>query len=63
MFGGAAKIPVSNIFDELAGMDFVDYGDCATFSHIRDTISRFPVVIFPGANKKGLQTAEMVKGV
>ena len=41
MFGGVAKIPISNTFSELVEMDFSDYGDSATFLRIRDTFSRF----------------------
>ena len=46
MFGRVSKIPIANTFNELVEMDFVDYGDRATFLHIQDTFSRFPVVIF-----------------
>ena len=45
-FGRVAKIPISDTFDELVGMDFVDYGGGATFLHIRDTFSRFACIIF-----------------
>ena len=31
MFGRVAKIPIANTFNELVEMDFVDYGDHATF--------------------------------
>ena len=41
MFGRVAKIPISNTFNELVEMDFVDYGDHATFLHIQGTFSRF----------------------
>ena len=46
MFGRVAKIPIANTFNELVEMDFVDYVDYATFLHIRDTFSRFSVIIF-----------------
>ena len=62
MFGRVAKIPISNTFNEQVGMGFAECGDYATFLHIQDTFSRFAVIIFPGAKKKGEQTAEMVKG-
>ena len=61
MFGRGAKIPISNTFNELVEMDFVDYGDRAAFLHIRDAFSRSPVIIFLGAKKKEEQTAEMAK--
>ena len=35
MFDGVA-IPIANTFGELVEMDFADYGDFATFVHIRD---------------------------
>ena len=60
MFGRVAKIPISDTFDELVGMDFVDYGGGATFLHIRDTFSRFSAIILRG-EEKGERTAEMVK--
>ena len=41
MFGRVAKIHIANTFNELVGMDFVDYGGHATFLHIQDTFSRF----------------------
>ena len=53
MFGRVAKIPIAYTFDELVEMDFADYGDYAIFLQIQDTISRFPVINFPGAQKKG----------
>ena len=53
MFGRVAKIPIANNFNELAEMDFVDYGGQATFLHIRDTCSRFPAITFTGNKEKG----------
>ena len=52
MFGRVAKIPTSDAFSELVGMDFVDYGDYAAFLHIQDTFSRFPGIIFRGGSKR-----------
>ena len=46
MFGRVAKIPIDNTFSELVEMDFVGYGDLATFAHIRDTFSRFSAIAF-----------------
>ena len=46
MFGRASKIPIPDKFNELVEMDFDDYGDYATFLHIRDTFSRFACIIF-----------------
>ena len=40
---------------------FVDYGDHATFLHIRDTLSRFSEIVFIGSKKREEQTAEMVR--
>ena len=37
MFGTVAKIPIGNTFIELVEMDFVNYGDFATFLRIRNT--------------------------
>ena len=45
MFGAVGKIPIANTSNELVEMDFVDYGDFATFLHIRGTFSRFAVII------------------
>ena len=55
----AAKIPIANTLRELVEMDFVDYGEYATFLHIRDAFSLFSVAVFIGGNKKGAQTGEM----
>ena len=60
MFGRVAKIPIANTSSELVAMDFVDFGDRATFLHIQDTFSRFSVVIST-AQKMEEQTAEMVE--
>ena len=48
MLGGVAKISIARTFNELVEIDFVDYGDFATFSHMRDTFPRFPAIIFMG---------------
>ena len=61
MFGRVSKIPIANTSNELVEMDFVDYGDHATFLHIQDTFSRFSAVSFLGTKKRGEQTAEMVR--
>ena len=61
MFGRVSKIPIANTFSELVEMDFVDYGDHATFLHIQDTFSRFSVIFFLGTKKREEQTAEMVR--
>ena len=50
--GGVAKSLIANTFSELAETDFVDYGDFATFLRIRDTFSRFSVIVFIGTKKK-----------
>ena len=63
MFAGLDKIPRSDTLNELAGMDFADYGDSATSPHIHDTFSRFSAIVFLGAKKKEEQTAEMAGGV
>ena len=60
MFGRAGKIPIANTSNELVGVDFVDYGDLATFLHIRDNFSRFSAIVFLGT-KKEERTAEMVR--
>ena len=61
MCGRVAKIPISNTFDGLVDMDFVDYGGYANFLHIRDSFSRFSVVVRTGAKRKGVETAEMFR--
>ena len=52
MFGRVEEIPIANTFNELVAMDFVDYGDQATFLHIQDTFSRFPVITFIGTRER-----------
>ena len=52
MFGRVAKIPTSNTLSEFVAMDFADYGDYATFLHIQDAFSRFPVVVFICAERR-----------
>ena len=42
---GVAEIPIANTFDELVEMDFVDYGDFATFLRIQGAFPRFPTII------------------
>ena len=46
MFGRVGKIPISNTFNVLVEMDFVDYGDLSTCVRIQDTFSRFSVTAF-----------------
>ena len=46
MFGGVAKIIIANTSDELVEMDFADYGDLATFLHIRDNLAIFSAIMF-----------------
>ena len=46
VFGRSATIPIAIAFSELAEMDFVGYGDLATFLRIRDTFSRFSAIAF-----------------
>ena len=45
------KITTADTFDEIAEMDFVDYGDVETFLHLRDTFSRYSWVTFIGTKK------------
>ena len=52
MFGGSAKIPIANKFNELVEMDFADYVDFATFLHIRDNFSRFWVIALMGVKER-----------
>ena len=51
MFGRAAEIPIGDTFSELVEMDFVYYGDFATFLHVRDTSSRFSAIVFLGTKR------------
>ena len=55
------EIPIANNFNELAEMDFADYGDRAAYLHIRDTFPRFSAITLNGDKKKEEQTAEMAK--
>ena len=59
MFGMVAEIPIANTPNELVEMDSVDYGDFATFRHIRGTFFTFRGHHFMGTKKKEEQTAEM----
>ena len=52
MFGRVSKIPIANTPNELTEMAFPDYGDFATFLHIRGTFSRFAAAISRGRNRK-----------
>ena len=63
MLGGVAAIPIANTSDELADVDFLGYGDFATFLRIQDTFSHFSAIVLRGVSKKKEeQTAEMVRG-
>ena len=63
MFGRVAKIPIANTSDELAEMDFANYGDFAAFLRIQgDFVSLFSAIISMGAQKKEAHAAEMVRG-
>ena len=59
--GRVAKILIASTFSELVEMDFVGYGDFATFLHIQDTFSRFSAIVFMGVKKKEGETAEMIR--
>ena len=48
---------IDNALNELVEMDFVDYCEYATFLHIHDAFSRFPVSVFTGPSDKDDQTA------
>ena len=61
MFGRVAKIPIANTPNELAAVDFADYGDFATFLHIQATLSRISAIIFMGTKKKEEQKAGAVR--
>ena len=52
MFGRVAKIPISDTFNALVEMDFVDFVDLAIFLHIQDTFSRFSAIVYLGTKKK-----------
>ena len=47
-----SKIAISNAVDELVEMDFVDYGDYSEFLQIRDSLSRFSVVVYSEKRKR-----------
>ena len=52
---GTAKIPISDTLSGLVETDFVEYGDCAAFLHIRDALSRFSVAALTGSKKKATE--------
>ena len=54
-------MPISNTFNGLVEMDFVDYGGYAAFLHIPDTFSRFRAIVYTGAKKRDEQTAEIAR--
>ena len=45
------EIPIANTPNELAAMDFADYGDFATCLNIQDAFPRFSVIVFISAMK------------
>ena len=53
MFGGAARTPISNTFNELVEMDFVDYGGYAAFLQIQDAFVAISCIGFLWAQGKG----------
>ena len=59
MFARLSEIPISDTFNELVEMDFVEYGICR-FLQIRDIVSR-SAPSFYGWKEKGGQTAEMAR--
>jgi len=52
-FGLGSKMPIDNAFNEPVEMNFVGYGDHATFLHIQDTFSGIPGRNFFGYREKG----------
>ena len=52
MYGRVAKTPISNTFNELVEMYFLDCGDYAELLHIQDVFPRLSVVVFTGAMKR-----------
>ena len=52
MFGRVTKIPIANTPDGLVEMDFVDYGDFATFLRIQDAFPRFSIIALMVERKK-----------
>ena len=52
MFRRIAKIPISETPNGLVGMDFVDYWRKATFRHLVDIFSRYPIFVFVGNKKR-----------
>ena len=51
-----AKIPISKTFNELAGLDFVDYGDHATCPHLQHTFPMYSIIVFIWDKNKEEQT-------
>ena len=51
-FQRSANIPISGTFNDLAEMDFVDYGVGGTFLYMRYTFSRYPMITFIGNKKR-----------
>ena len=51
MFGGVAKIPIANTFNEFEGVDFAGYVDSSIFLQIRDDSPCFSVIAFTVSKK------------
>ena len=52
LFRRLVTIHISPTFNDLSGMDFVDYGGEATFRHLQDNLPRYSSITFIGAKKK-----------
>ena len=48
LFRRVDKTPISKTCNESMGIDFADYGDQETFTHARDTLSRYTTLKFTG---------------
>ena len=53
-----AQIPISKNHNGLAEMDFVNYGDEATFLHLQGACPKYYTISFTGDKKKKDQTAD-----
>ena len=60
LFRGAAKIHISKTSNVVVGIDFEGYGYGETAPHMRDTFSRYSVIIFIRNKKSKGQTADKV---
>ena len=54
---GVAKIPISKTSNEIAEMDFVDYGRDATRPRVQDTFAQYVRITFIGARKHMEETS------